>query len=111
MRPLNVLIGANGAGKSNFVDFFRMLRALADEALQTFVRERGGGDGFFHFGPKVTRQIFTRLEFGENVYEFELSPTVDNAIQIAAERVQYTGGQKLGSLKALCTLIDAKKSA
>ena len=29
VRPLNVLIGANGAGKSNFVDFFRMLRAMA----------------------------------------------------------------------------------
>ena len=24
-RPLNVLIGANGAGKSNFISFFRLL--------------------------------------------------------------------------------------
>ena len=31
MRPLNVLIGANGAGKSNVVDFFSMLRAIALE--------------------------------------------------------------------------------
>ncbi len=26
LEKLNVLIGANGAGKSNFVDYFRMLR-------------------------------------------------------------------------------------
>lgn len=28
LRRLNVLVGANGAGKSNFVEFFRMLRAM-----------------------------------------------------------------------------------
>ena len=26
--PLNVLIGANGAGKSNFVSFFKMLNEM-----------------------------------------------------------------------------------
>lgn len=25
LHPLNVMIGANGAGKSNLIDFFRML--------------------------------------------------------------------------------------
>ena len=33
LRKLNVLIGANGAGKSNFVDFFRMLRAVANRSI------------------------------------------------------------------------------
>ena len=28
LRPLNVLIGANGAGKSNFVSFFKMLNEM-----------------------------------------------------------------------------------
>lgn len=37
LGPLSVLIGANGAGKSNFVDFFRMLRSLADEAFQKYI--------------------------------------------------------------------------
>ena len=101
LHSLNVLIGANGAGKSNFVDFFRMLRALADEGLQSFINTYGGGDGFFHFGPQFTRQIFARLEFGQNVYEFELSPTAGNSIQIAAERVQYTGGLGHGTLKPI----------
>jgi len=42
LRSLNVLIGANGGGKSNFVDFFRLIRAMADERLQMFVLEQGG---------------------------------------------------------------------
>ena len=28
LRPLNVLIGANGAGKSNLVSFFKMLNEM-----------------------------------------------------------------------------------
>src|SRR3972149_20483 len=42
LRKLNVLIGANGAGKSNFVEFFRMLRALAGGTVQG---ARGQGSG------------------------------------------------------------------
>jgi predicted ATPase len=100
LEKLNVLIGANGAGKSNFVDFFRMLRALADEAFQKFVNSQGGGDGLFFLGPQVTREIFAHLEFGANVYEFILSPTA-SGIQISEESVQYTGGHGFGSLKRI----------
>ncbi len=101
LEKLNVLIGANGAGKSNFVEFFRMLRAFADEAFQKFVNERGGGDGFFFLGPQVTREIFVHLAFGNNVYEFELTPTAASGIQIADERVQYLGGHGIGGLRSI----------
>lgn len=98
---LNVLIGANGAGKSNFVDFFRMLRAMAEEALTAFVTEAGGADAFFFLGPKHTNRISARLEFGENVYEFDLKPTARNAMMVADERVQYTGGGGQGQLGSM----------
>jgi predicted ATPase len=103
LEKLNVLIGANGAGKSNFVEFFRMLRAFADEGFQKFVNERGGGDGFFFLGPQVTREVFAHLTFGENVYEFELTPTAASGIQIADERVQYLGGHGIGGLTSIGT--------
>lgn len=83
---LNVLIGANGAGKSNFVDFFRLLRAMAEEGLQKFVIEHGGADGFFFMGPKHTRRISARLEFGEYRYAFDLAPTSSAALMIEEER-------------------------
>ena len=33
LNNLNVLIGGNGAGKSNFIDFFRLLRAMMGLSL------------------------------------------------------------------------------
>ena len=95
LNNLNVLIGANGAGKSNFVDFFRMLRAMIDEKFQMYVNDRGG-DGLFFLGPKQTNKIKAGLEFGENVYRFELAPTT-SGIQITDESVQFTGGLGIGS--------------
>ena len=49
LRPLNVLIGANGAGKSNFVEVFRMLDAIVHQQLQGYILKRGSGDGFLHW--------------------------------------------------------------
>ncbi len=91
LGKLNVLIGANGAGKSNFVEFFRMLRAMADEAFQEFVLTNGGCDGFFFNGPKVTNVISCRLDFGRNWYEHELKPTSSGRLLIASETTGYLG--------------------
>ena len=88
LRPLNVLIGANGSGKSNFVDFFRLLRAMADQSLQKFVTKRGGADVLFHMGVKYTRQISVRVEFGENAYEFALSPTASGQMMVESQIVE-----------------------
>ena len=88
LRPLNVLIGANGAGKSNFVDFFRMLRAMAQEGLQGYILKSGGVDGFFYLGSAHTRQITGRLEFGDIAYEFTLSPTAVDKARIDREVVR-----------------------
>ena len=41
LRPLNVLIGANGSGKSNFIEALGLLRALPHDFLEPV--RRGGG--------------------------------------------------------------------
>lgn len=74
MGQLNVLVGANGAGKSNFVEFFRMLAAMFQENLQGFVSQSGGGDGQFYEGPQTTRKIAATLMFGANGFQFQLEP-------------------------------------
>ncbi|HBO44952.1 MAG TPA: recombinase RecF [Planctomycetaceae bacterium] len=89
LRKLNVLIGANGAGKSNFVDYFRMLRAMADAAFQKYVLEAGGGDGFFFLGPKVTNEITSRVDFGPNWFKHVLQPSGDGSMMIASETTGY----------------------
>jgi predicted ATPase len=57
LHPINVLIGANGAGKSNFVSFFHMLAASLDARLDGYVGTQGGAEVFLHQGAKQTREI------------------------------------------------------
>jgi predicted ATPase len=114
LEKLNVLIGANGAGKSNFVDYFRMLRSFADESFQQFVIESGGGDGFLFLGPKVTSSISSRIEFGRNAYEFKLKPTAGGSLQIAEEKVEYERWDKYigtGSLESALKKRKDEKSS
>ena len=87
----NILIGANGAGKSNFVDFFRMLRALALDGLRAFVTRSGGGDGFFYDGPQVTREINVTLKFGGHGFRFHLQPSPTSDLLVTAV-VFWRGG-------------------
>src|SRR5438045_3462984 len=91
LRSLNVLIGANGAGKSNFVGFFRLLREMIDQRLQLAVTTEGGADAYLYMGPKVTQQIVAKLYFGNNGYEFALRPTVDNLLVFANEATFFKG--------------------
>lgn len=38
LTNLNILIGANGAGKSNFISFFKMLNMVIDKRFQEYVK-------------------------------------------------------------------------
>jgi predicted ATPase len=91
LQHLNVLIGANGAGKSNFVSFFNLLRQLIDQNLEGALRTEGGADACLFLGPKVTERIAAKLCFGDNGYEFALTPTVDNRLIFAEEATVFRG--------------------
>ncbi|MFC2503964.1 MAG: AAA family ATPase, partial [Cardiobacterium sp.] len=39
LHNLNILIGANGAGKSNFISFFRLVNAMYQQQLQLYVQK------------------------------------------------------------------------
>ncbi|AFY44979.1 AAA family ATPase [Nostoc sp. PCC 7107] len=41
LSRVNILIGANGAGKSNFIGFFRMVQQILEQNLQGFVSLQG----------------------------------------------------------------------
>ncbi|MGD8454375.1 MAG: AAA family ATPase [Phycisphaerae bacterium] len=92
LRSLNVLIGANGAGKSNFVDFFTMLREMVDQNLQVYVYEHGRADAHLFLGPKVTREVVGELHFPPNWYRIKLKRTVRNELFFAEEAAGFSGG-------------------
>lgn len=99
LTSLNVLIGGNGAGKSNFIDFFRLLRAMMElplpgldrASLQAYIADGGGSDDFLFNGPKITEQIEVETRFGANGYRFKLAPTADETFVINDEATFYTG--------------------
>jgi predicted ATPase len=93
LRALNILIGANGAGKSNFVSFFTFLHELVEGDLAVAVETGGGADAHLFLGPKATKKISAELRFGWNGYAIELKPTIDNRLVLSDERVQYVGSR------------------
>ena len=50
MHPINILIGANGSGKSNFISLFTFLKSLCEGKLQSHLEKQGFASSFFHFG-------------------------------------------------------------
>lgn len=86
---LNVLIGANGAGKSNFIGFFRLINRILDQDLQGAVGDAGGPDALLHFGRKKTEELKAELYFGNNGYRFTLRPTQDNRMMFAREALWW----------------------
>ncbi|EDX76764.1 hypothetical protein MC7420_1767 [Coleofasciculus chthonoplastes PCC 7420] len=72
LRPLNVLIGANGAGKSNLVSFFKLLNEMMAGRLQQYIATSGRAQSLLHFGPKITPQIEFEVDNGMDTYTLRL---------------------------------------
>lgn len=105
LRNLNVLIGANGSGKSNFIGVFRLLAALANDNLQTFVQQQGGPDAFLHGGRKRTKQIDIEISIWSsseiNTYRVNLFPTHDNRLIVGKGQVEFDSGIKNASTESV----------
>ncbi len=81
LRSINILIGANGSGKSNFLSFFEFLKNMYRRNLQEYVALRGSVESFLHKGDKETSEISTHLYFpNTNGYSFTLKSRGDSFI-------------------------------
>lgn len=89
LRPLNIFIGANGAGKTNFVTLFNLLRNLMDSRLQLYVAQQGGADTLLHFGRQTTEQVEIELTFRQHRYCCTLVPAVGDTLIFEDERVTF----------------------
>lgn len=91
LESLNVLIGANGAGKSNFINLFKLLNEMYEQRLQLYVQKQGGPDALLHFGRKNSENLDIEFRFGSNLYNFVLVPTSDNRLIFQTEIVGFHG--------------------
>ena len=92
LRSINVMIGANGAGKSNFIEIFSLLRAInSSRALGSYVRRAGGAERLLHFGSRITKEIQLFVSFTDETerYEVSLAPTADDLLYRRLQPVDY----------------------
>ncbi|NMA46012.1 MAG: AAA family ATPase [Lentisphaerae bacterium] len=85
LGDLNVLIGANGAGKSNLMQVFRLLREIRMQNLARYSLERGA-EALLYRGRKVSPAMRLAVEFGEkgrrDGYRLALIPTDENTLAV-----------------------------
>ena len=96
LGTVNILIGANGSGKSNFINVFSFLRDLKEGRLQDYVRRSGGANRVLHFGVKKTKKIEFFLKFDNEVnqYSIALESTENDELYPSKEVVYYWNKEK-----------------
>jgi predicted ATPase len=108
----NVLIGANGSGKSNLLSLLRLIPLIAAQSLQRTVGEAGGASAVLHYGPKTTPEMTVRLEINpinqahdseRFAYVARLGYAAGDSLRFLDESVEYpasAGGKSILALGA-----------
>jgi len=89
LRDLNLLIGANGSGKSNFVSALELLGRIVDEDLALYVGRRGGASALLYRGPEPAEKIVLDMEFPPNGYRAVLVSAAGDEVVFAEEQMRY----------------------
>ncbi|MDX2279766.1 MAG: AAA family ATPase [Saprospiraceae bacterium] len=93
---INLLIGANGAGKSNFIGFFRMLSwcAVSLDQFQNFIADAGYASALLFDGPETTREVdwslVLKTDAGLNEYSARLVHGAGDILFFADEKVRFS---------------------
>lgn len=97
LQNANVLIGANGSGKSNLIRFFEMISIMLgpQRGLNEFVQRHGGADDQLYRGSRVTSRMAGDLTVraDEEVYEyrFVLAHAQPDRLVFAKEAIRDGG--------------------
>ncbi len=99
LRPLTILIGANGAGKSNLVGFFKLMNEMMRGRFQEQIGRTGGAESVLHYGSKRTHVIEADFRFStekkEYSYYIRLVPIAGNSLLFELETLGPRGGGPL----------------
>ena len=90
---VNILLGANGAGKSNIISFFRMLSYMMSRSFEMYVEMAGTANSLLYFGAKMTPAMSAQLKFADensvDTYQFTLSKASPDRLIITEENISW----------------------
>lgn len=98
---INIMIGGNGAGKSNFISYFKFLNQIISRNLQAYVARNGGANNLLFFGSKISPEMGFKITFNnqssrlKNVYtsyEARLAPNTTDGFYFTSESIGYQEG-------------------
>ncbi|HME11070.1 MAG TPA: AAA family ATPase [Bryobacteraceae bacterium] len=90
LGPLNIVIGANGSGKSNLIECLGLLQSLRGSA-STFINQRGGTDAWLWKGRSDTgrAQVTCNLGIGSERLQYKIAfEAVEHTLEITHESLQ-----------------------
>ncbi len=78
LTKLNILIGQNGAGKSNFISLFKFLERLVNNQLSDYIFRAGGINNFLYNGYAQSDFFKIMIKLGKstidsNTYQFKIN--------------------------------------
>lgn len=90
LGQLNVIVGRNGSGKSNFLSFFEMVGMASDGELNRYIRNKGGFSYARHLSSQADEGlswgITLESEYNEELrYDVSLHPMGEAGYSIASE--------------------------
>lgn len=93
LNDVSILLGANGAGKSNIVSFFRMLSYMMSKSFGKYVEMSGTSSALLHYGAKKTPVMSGELRFSDSesmdTYSFSLANATPDRLIITEEHVVW----------------------
>ena len=93
LGDISILLGANGAGKSNIISFFQMLSYMMSKSFGRYVEMAGTANSLLHYGAKKTPVMSGTLEFSNNnsvdSYHFSLSNAAPDRLIITEESIKW----------------------
>lgn len=93
LGAVNILLGANGAGKSNIISFFKMLSYMMSKSFARYVEMAGTANSLLHYGVKQTPFLEGNLTFMDDksidTYQFKLTNAAPDRLIITEESVQW----------------------
>lgn len=91
LGDINILLGANGAGKSNIISFFKMISYMMSRSFEKYVELAGTANSLLYYGSKKTPVITAEMKFADDkstdTYQFTLSKASPDRLAITEENV------------------------